>query len=658
MKLNSILILGLFINLFFSLLPIYDTINIFTLLNLGVLSYQNNIPILHGTTNPSGFFITILLIPMGYIYANTLNTYYTALTLKLLLFFFFFLFVIMIIKLFDLYDLEEKEKKFMLTLILFNPGLIFVNFIWAELVILPVFFTTLAFYIIKAKPFNTYGLNLIFSMISIYIGIFFFLYPIIFIPTLILYSGKTKERVYMLITSVFSGFSFLFMQVIFFQGYFFNYVGSLSGSNKNLVVTQLNSGFFFFASVSGEFKTIIELLLLLLITVMIPFVLKHFKFSEVVVLYLVSALFIFISLQIDMDNFLFLLPFVFLAPISISKKLKPHWVMLATSILYIPILFAPIYYYHNYVYGFYYWFYPLTHNLGPVVSTSFINRTALPIYNYTFAIYIVILITFYLLTARYSQKRIENYDKKLINNKFKPLTKKILAILIVLVLLPIPLSLIYNNANNSVHIEKPSEFPLLYFYPEFRLNSSFTIPIGQIPYSYSINGSSLIIPNSTRTLFLERNISRQAFKFDAKFNMLSSDNSNFTILKTNNWKLTWIQNNTTHDIILNTIGVKSLISLGNRTNFNISFVDDSTHSTIRLGQYNFSLEPSSYIYFGKTKNTNTTIKIEISKLIISYNNGGGYYLVPAFLSFYYPLLFSTCSVIWILYGFNRTGLKR
>jgi hypothetical protein len=612
------------------------------MLNLGALSFQNNLPILYNTTNPSGFFIAILAIPMGIVYSYTLDIYYVALTLKLLLFFFFTLTVLLIKEIVIKYGNPKLNSKVWLAIILFNPVLVFVNFVWAELVIVPVFFITLTFYIVRMKPFNNYVFNIFFATISFYISVFFFLYPIIFAPTIIIYTNGTKYKALLLASLTIGGIIFLIAQIILFQGFLFNYVGSLTGSINSLSVTSLRSGFFYFISVSNNYKPIVEILLIIFISIIFPIILKYYRYSEQAVLYLTSALFLFISIQVDMDNFLFMVPFVFLASVEISneKFLKSRTVLMSL-ILYIPIIFAPFYYYHNYTYDIYYWFYPMTHYLGPIVSFYIVNDVLLA-YNYTFLILLLVTLAVVLASPRKNGPKVlkENISNKiLLPRNFR---KKCKVILLVFLLLPLPFSVIYNNADNAVSITNPSRFPVLYFYPEFSLNSPIAEPIGHIPYSFQTDNSSISILSSEHSLILERNLTGQFFNMNLNIKIVTTSTENTVVVKTNSWNLSLEEFNSLKNILTLSFinGTNYTQTVPSNKNINLSFTNTIDSSSLNLNGKEFKVQPSNYIYFGKTTNNYLGAFFIISELHISHVGKMGYYLIPAFFAFYYPIIFS------------------
>ncbi|MGC8621955.1 MAG: hypothetical protein ACP5U0_08590 [Caldisphaera sp.] len=537
---RNIIIIGILINLLLCFLPVYDTGNIYAWIGVG-LSIHRNLPPLYGNLNPAPFFALMIYISEGYAYTLSQNVYISVIVLKLIILTFFILFFVLMDRIFEHIGLQDNIKNFLLALILLNPGILFINLIWVELEIIPVFFVTLSYYLVRFTPFMDKTVNNVLSVISLMISVFLFLYPIIFIPSIIMYTKGRKNRIILLLLYVFFGFIFLALQVKVYQGYFYNYTASLTGSNRILAPSGLPTGLFYYFHMVGEGRLITEIGLLAAVSVFLPIILYFLKYEESKVLYVISALFIFIAPTINMDNFLFIIPFVFLAVATGNSISMPKFkILLATSLLYIPLVFAPLIYSHQDVFGIFYWFYPLLHIRGQVIPIGQINNIILPAYNFFFMLLLYVSITILLLNNGGAQKNREDiilattHRGKAENVIKEKINRKVAAILISAIIISVPLSLIYNEVNNSVSISNPETFPLLYFYPEYSINSSEVFPIGQ--NSYSVNGTILSIPKTTPSLLLERDLKSQSFMMQTFF-ILNDEKNLSTIASTNNWSI-------------------------------------------------------------------------------------------------------------------------
>lgn len=515
-KLKIIILLSILLNIVLIVLPIYDTNNIFAWIRQG-LEFQRSFPTYKGALNPAAFFISIIIVPISFIYSIFQSLYLSVLILKLLLLLFFYMFTFLVYLMLKFYSLNDRFIIYSLILILFNPGIIFVTFVWSELDIIPVFFVTLSYYVYLTKPLNKNVFNILISAFSLMISIFFFLYPLILIPTYVIYSKTRKERLEYLSIFFVLGLSFEYIQINFFQGHIYNYFGSLTGSSVSLAPSTLQSGLFNYLHIYGIYGIILQLVLILIVAIIAPLYLHYLKYSSPIAMYLILSLFIFISRTINMDNFLFVLPFIFLA--GICKGDCPYSkirLFLVNCLLYLPAIFAPIIYTVQNVYGIFYWLFPLAHINGPSVSTELESKVFLPSYNLTFLIFLILSIFIVLSNPKTPEEKVKYYyftlrpkdksDNNLIRNR-------VIAIILVVILVGVSFSFSYNNFDNSVSINRPNNFPILYFYPEINQNSSIYLPINT--NSYSLNKNVLSIPSSLSSLLIERNLSNQIFYLNA-----------------------------------------------------------------------------------------------------------------------------------------------
>jgi hypothetical protein len=110
-----------------------------------------------------------------------------------------------------------------------------------------------------------------------------------------------------------------------------------------------------------------------------------------------------------------------------------------------------------------------------------------------------------------------------------------------------------------------------------------------------------------------------------------------------------------HEIILY-IANKHIILGGyynDSTALEFTFTNNLTNSLIAFNNTHVQTRSASYFNVGKLNNSNASIVWIINGLTITYPNSGGYYLVPAFLAFYFPLIFAVFTTEWILLKDNR-----
>jgi len=540
MKWNKYFLLGIAINIFLCILPVYTTSNVYAWTQLG-LSFTRSAPVFIYNINPQQFFTLMVFIPMEMVYEHTVNIYITALTLKAIILLFNFLLILIVNKILNQLNLESKAKDLILYVMLFNPMILFVNYIWAEIEIIPVFFVTLSWYILRFRSLNIK--NIFISMLSLLISIFFFLYPLVLVPTFIIYTKGKINKIFMFLVGAAVGILFILLDIHFFTGHFYNYVSSLSGTNPVLAPSGLQTGLFYYFHIMGNSRVITEIILFVIVSIFLPIILKLNNLPEYRVIYIILALIIFISPVINMDNFMFVLPFAFLSAINIKSGSVSKRILRATVYLtLIPVIFAQFIYAQNGVFGFFYWFYPLLHMDGISFSWQEINKVFIPDYNLFF--FLIVFYSIFLLLNEVNSKTDFGTHLDLYHNAGKAIrkvyTKKksltiVIIIIIIVISAAIPISVIYNNYNNRVQFSHPTQFPLLYFYPEqFPVNSIIYLPIGK--NSYTINGSTLYIPSSDTSLLLYRNISNQYFY--GNFSITVNNSSGIgPLVYTNTWSI-------------------------------------------------------------------------------------------------------------------------
>jgi hypothetical protein len=204
LKLKYYFLLGFAVNLIFTLIPIYDSFNMYSWIGLA-LSLHNSAPALRMNASPATFFILIFLIPMDLVYRFTMSTYLAIITMKLILLFFYMLLVLLMLKFFQYYQLRDQIIKIIIIFIIFNPGIVFITSLAGALDIIPIFFVSLSYYFLKIRPLKTDGFNMLFSSLSLAISIFIYVYPLILIPTLIIYTKNWKQKMTILLILVVLG---------------------------------------------------------------------------------------------------------------------------------------------------------------------------------------------------------------------------------------------------------------------------------------------------------------------------------------------------------------------------------------------------------------------------------------------------------------------
>ncbi len=600
MNYKQIYLIGFTLNIFFILLPSYDTSNLFSWISLG-LSFNNNAPTFSNDTNPAGFFTTIFLLPISILYSYFPNMYFISILLKSINFTFLLGIVILSKNYMKTYGVDEKIILRTMSLLLIFPSMLFINYIWVEVDIVPAFFLFCSFYIFRIRPINEKVLNDVVGVISLMISIFFFLYALILIPMFIIYTPAIKRKFELLTLSSLMGILFLITSIIFFQGHLYNYIGSLSGTNISLSPSGLETGFFSYFTFTPFEKIIIEILSILIVSTFLPIYMNAVKFPEISVAYTIILLFLYFSPTINLDNFLFLFPFGILETsmlswkIHISKENIPNF--LPIFVFLIPFVFSFFVYQHQNVWGIFYWFYPFLRSNGFILTHPIVSNIIIPLYNYIFSFSVLLTLFLILFINKNNREQYVKYMPSLYIKSKKFVLKKntFLAIFIFLTLIAVPLGYSYNDYNNNVNINNVNEFPLLYFLPEKQINTSSPpfLPIGS--QSYMIDGANLCIPSNVRSLHLIRNLSGENFTLNEKVSVQSVDQNNSAamltqsdvLLSTNNEQIVKLYQ-------LNKGSISALIPSSGFIKYNINSNIPYISSKLNYSEFNLSSQPINY----------------------------------------------------------------
>ena len=619
-KKNIIFVIALTVNALLVFLPVYDTVN-YSFWIRSILTIHNNLPAFYYNINPGGFFTAIFLVPMSVVYSFTSSFYYTAVVTKVIILLFFLMAVYLFSRIMESYVDDKNATQFITLLYILSPGILFVNFIWSEADIISVFFVTLSVYFLRIRPMRKDNINEVLFGVSIFISILFFLYPVILLPSFVYFTKGSRRRFSLITTLMLGGIIFAALDLLLFQGHLYNYVSSLSGTSSELAPGGLKSGLFYNFQFFGLQKESVEIVLVLFLAIVIPYILKRLNLSEFKVEFIIIAVFLFVSPVINRDNFLFVLPFLFLATIEPLGKVLSKKKTVAISLFLLLPLFSAISGSVNNTHGIFYWFYPLLHESGPSLLSKIQQTITVPAYNLYFILILFISITIILYGGR---KDLVSPAENIIHKRVGKKAFKIIMITIAIVILIIAsISIIYNDSNNSVFIENPREFPLLYFYPENNLNSTISVPVGSD--SYSLQGDNLVVPSNMHDLILEDSLLNESYNISGKYAMSHTSGlanlSYSQLMGGSNWKLSDISmiNNISFSTVdnlnssSNILGKTFVPYIGNESVFNPGMTNSLTYRV-----QSSSLDNNTYaIFFMQPKNHT---REEVPVCISSNNN--------------------------------------
>lgn len=503
------------------ILPFYDANNIpLNLINVANMNSGN--PAFYGNQWVGGPFTLMLFVPAYYIYvASGFNLYFSYLFYKVIFLIFQSFLALSLSRLVS----EPKKQKKLFLFILLNPALIIVNFIWVEIDIIPVYFLAISYLLLRLAPSDRNGLfRSVLGGLAFTVSALFYWYPLLLLPTILLYSRYRRDRVFLLTLTI-SLISLMLVYLILMSPSGSLLTSTLTGSNS-LISRRGISGLQYFIVIKGyEYVALLAAICLLL-----PVIMKKLKISEYYAILLVITAVLLTSDIPSPDNDIFVIPFCFL-PLILSqpKFLKLSWLLLSELLPLTSLLFVSIYVQNTLPdgNGIFYWGYSLFHL--NVILLNGVRETRLFFLVFNIAILIsgiVSLVSLYLLTenrhrdiidkALSGSAKLTQTGTKLIEHKNKyPRIRRLLFYVLVFLILVIPVSLIFNHDTASVvSVNDNSNFPSYYFLPTLLPNNgNVVLPIGNMTYSTDHN--ALTIYSESPSVQFGRKYVNEGFYFNA-----------------------------------------------------------------------------------------------------------------------------------------------
>ncbi len=508
---------------FLILLPFYDSNNI-PLNFASVEAMLNSSPPLDVVRWAGGPFTMSIFVPafLTYVFSD-FNIYYSLLFYKLLFLFLNSLLGLIISRMTE----DIKKRKSVFLFILLNPVLIVVNYIWVEIDIFPIFFFTLFYFLLRYRG-NIQTLETVVLSFSLCIAVLFYWYPLLFIPTLILYS-KRGQNLKALICAVLVTSIAIILTVAIISTNLVSATLSLAGASS---ITRIQiSGIQHFITI-GNHEYII---LLGFLTLVVPFVLRKTGFSEPFALLFIIIIVLVSSNFTTPDNDLFIIPMCFI-PILRNRRLKVSIKrLLLAEIFPIVALFFLAFYIGNTLpdgVGIFYWGYDIFHSNIIFLHT----QTQLFYFLFVFNLFLITSVVFTLIYLGIVDKksvlvksvqsssqtpsnkgnrphlRIKNYNNHV---------KKIFITTTVVILVLMPISFLFNaDEPVIVSINNDGNFPTYYFNPLlYPSNGNIVRPIENTTFMTDRN--SIEIFCNSPSMSLGRNFSGMIFNFSSTFNFNS-----------------------------------------------------------------------------------------------------------------------------------------
>ena len=301
-------------NALFVFLPFYDSNNMALLIATASHFTNNSPPSVLGLW-VAGPFVDMAYVPgyLSYVYSGY-DLYWTYTTLKLIFFSLTLATAYSVRQAFlsrgeDLADLGAL-------LVIANPAVFFVNYVWVNYDIVPIAFLVIGYVILRYhRVEDGTSLRAAFSTLLISISVFFYWFALALIPTLILYEKSGRERTRTTLLFVVWIAVFFTFDVFLLSGGLGTYVNALIGTKQALNRTQ-TIGLQYFVKLT----TPVYLVYLLVLTIVVPFFLKYWRFSEAEVGFIVVILLVFSATFPLPDNYTFVFGFAIIVALETGRR--------------------------------------------------------------------------------------------------------------------------------------------------------------------------------------------------------------------------------------------------------------------------------------------------------------------------------------------------
>ncbi len=517
------------VNIALALLPIYDSSNIRCWISLGS-SITSSAPAMVSNPWPGGFFSFMVFTPMylTYLYSG-FNLYASVVVLKLILFFFTLLTAAL------LYRITQKVKPAyayaVLLFTLLNPAILYIDYFWAQIDMLPVFFFTLGFALLRYGDFG--GSNFkryLISFFPIIISAFIYRYSLILVPALVLYdSGGLRQKVSAFAVALGEAGALFAAEFVFFRGGLYNYVGALSGSVINMSGVE---GFQYWVSI----PQLPYIFFLGALGIAVPALFRALRYREPAALFFILLLFIYTSTVPLPDYFLWLYPLGIFLAITSTSKLSFNKKLLITSLpVYVGLFFISFIIGNGVQAGPFYFAYPLLHQNIAFVSSA-------QEYNLWVLIFNVFLLGSVLATSLFCLRRSnreetthaspESLPVRLWKMKrtFAAKKKVVMAAAIVLMVL---LSFSFNALYSQPIVASSEQVFPLYFFPS--VNNYDASPLDS---TYYLSWAGLVVYNNwSEPIAFNHALNQQEANLNLTFSVQTDRYATFKLLKTDNYSM-------------------------------------------------------------------------------------------------------------------------
>ena len=641
---DFLIVISLAVLALITILPFYDQSNLITVLWISSHFLNTRIPF-NDVGWPGGPFFAMVWIPAYLSWlVSGLNLFYAYIVWKTIL-------LVLIIGTSFLLSIffQEKVNKNVLIFSLLNPALIYITLIWIQFNIIPVFFLTFSLYLLYFKEIRNSFFRTALSVVPMLIAIFTTYYPLIFIPTILLFIDNRKERLNLFSSLALLGIIFLVLDILFFRGFSFSYLNNLNGGG---LPSTSYEGLQYFHTLNLQSYII----LLGFLMIIVPLILYKANIRIYGTLYIILILFLYTSGSAGFDVYLWLFPLSVLAVLELKKD-KGIFYMI--TVLNIPIFLQAIY--SNFLMGtgfqqgIFYFGYSVFH-----INYLFVQNT----YQFNFVVklfnFLIIICNFIpIFTILYWNKKVsirqeavqKSHNAFLFNERFSILSKnlkskKIASIVLVLIIVSVPASIVFNEEYSNSNFTALNFAPVGLFYPTFNQSlGNFAMSVNKVTYEVQKN-TVTIFPDSPSVGFY-RGLTRNYLILSLNVSPEAVQYGDYKIINTSIFSLSFdyysvLNISKTRYLLVGKQG--NLLASEPVQNFNpvsISIWDSINGTNILLsGQLKSFDQKMENFTVGKLTDGSWGLNLTFNYIKFLPTSGNGFYLIPIFYFSFFPLFLS------------------
>lgn len=531
----------IFCSIFFLLtltaLPFYDQDNLITLLDITNHLYSSG-PVFLNAGWPGGPFFMIAWVPsyLAFTYSGfNLGVAYIILKLILLT-----LSVGTALILSKFFNSEHKFGIFIFLIL--NPALIYITLIWVQFDIIPIFFSTLSLYFLREERIRNSFHSTNVALVPMFIAVFTTYYPLIFIPTIILYSHGKREKIYILFGSIIVGSLFLATDILFFRGFGFSYLVNLNGNGLS---SSFYQGLQYFISIPFLYY----IPFLSVIVVLVPILLFKKGYGLYTTLYVLLLLFLYTSASAGFDVYLWLIPFTILAvQEQRNKKIRFSYILILNIPIFIEAIFSNFIMGTGIQQGIFYFGYEVFHLNYLFVKTANEFQYFVTVFNSILMTSIVgVIIVLLSIISKKEEADFVSHEstesayikkKKNWNPRSVPFKNKWFIIIVLFLLISAPVSIIFNNTYENISIHNLRNTPIGIFYPSYSPGGkNFAMSVAGLTYVDQSN-SIEIFPQSPE-LYFSRDLSNEHIEMNFTLNITDALSGSYTLINSSIFSISY-----------------------------------------------------------------------------------------------------------------------